>query len=1256
MTPSIANFTKSSSAALTSQELLQQSPIVLLGVGPDAATELAKLGITTVFDLASSSVFAAATKMAVAADPSANGYAPGGIAGDLIDTDARTIPLRDLPTQSVEILRAIGPTLARTLSNALGVTNLREFALWPPYQAARLILTEAFGLDAAAADPEAPADLVPGSRPYPTERVQYEVLVLDELDTTDPARQLRELGGVARPMAIPAPAGRPLEEAGQLDLSAIAAETTGFTRPAFGALLSYTQSWFPEGLALGQLLHSVALAPGESTRLAMVDWSSRTSASTSESISEGETLMADLNRGRSIGEIVNAVATEAQQGFSESFGVGAGTSVGTASGGAGSADLSSVVGLPLKFAGGSGESTGLGIGAGYARGSSWTTGQRNLSANMAQNIVDRTHQASTLARNRRATIVREVSQAESERVSTRSVTNYNHMHALSVEYFEVVQLYRVIVELTRVSAALFVPMKLIDFNKMGVVARYKRVLAASGLTPQVRALSFAEPDTLLLSSPMKTGNWLPGDVQMAQAMFGEPVGEPGGNVLALPLNFFPQFLSYFEDAPFESFSLEFSNGVVASMPVVDTVNQQIGKYNVVLDAYGQTIDKASPFWDLVSIRAKKKAASATWTGTVTIFFRMASLQREGFPTPQQGLTSSFIRVTIDVPATASEVTVFEMMRTVSGRALRQHLMDHQLYYSQQVWSTLDSMSVAQLLSGLTFRGRPVLAEVDPLPVTVAGNFLVFRKHEPLEPATRAMWEQWLTARDIRPNERKVDLVPLPSGGVFAEAVLGRFNSAEKLDITRFWNWADSPIPITAPEIAAIQMGSRAQTESLLPGQLAPPSLRVEVPPNLPDPEGLTAILQAIQNGNMFRDMSGMQATIGFAQTALTRAFDAARDAAAQAGDNMKTAADIYKSAFGGQGSTLPSGSTARPSSGTTRNASETGALINHGRTMDNRGLDAGSNGAVPAGTRPGTTRANPQALTGQESMAFNSALGERGQSGWGYVPASGTDPLRIDDYRYLSVVSQFRDLITFPAPTALVTAAEARGLVVQPIRDGWGAVNLDRYLIRINKLPTDPQSGVAFTEEGFFEYVRKNFPKFLQPFPRTGKPESLAPFSAGDATSWSSNAPLGSVLEFTIDVPMSPDIVAPLLPELGIVLCTEYSSEPGRDHHWNFSTVTGPRPAGYHPVSGTRQFGLRTGDGYWLFYTRAADRLGWLLEWSQAEKVYEGQDVYWKYFQTALRKFVTDHDGEADTPDSFAERFDWDQVQRIVWRPASIPA
>ena len=50
---------------------------------------------------------------------------------------------------------------------------------------------------------------------------------------------------------------------------------------------------------------------------------------------------------------------------------------------------------------------------------------------------------------------------------------------------------------------------------------------------------------------------------------------------------------------------------------------------------------------------------------------------------------------------------------------------------------------------------------------------------------------WKARRGITLGQTRADLVPLSSGGVFAEAVPGRSNSAETLDMTRFRNCQDS---------------------------------------------------------------------------------------------------------------------------------------------------------------------------------------------------------------------------------------------------------------------------------------------------------------------------------------------------------------------------------------------------------------------------------------------------------------------------------
>ena len=57
-----------------------------------------------------------------------------------------------------------------------------------------------------------------------------------------------------------------------LDLEDIADGDSGLEEPVEGVVLVHEQTWRRKGLALGHLLHSLTLAPGEATRIAMQDW------------------------------------------------------------------------------------------------------------------------------------------------------------------------------------------------------------------------------------------------------------------------------------------------------------------------------------------------------------------------------------------------------------------------------------------------------------------------------------------------------------------------------------------------------------------------------------------------------------------------------------------------------------------------------------------------------------------------------------------------------------------------------------------------------------------------------------------------------------------------------------------------------------------------------------------------------------------------------------------------------------------------
>jgi hypothetical protein len=142
-----------------------------------------------------------------------------------------------------------------------------------------------------------------------------------------------------------------------------------------------------------------------------------------------------------------------------------------------------------------------------------------------------------------------------------------------------------------------------------------------------------------------------------------------------------------------------------------------------------------------------------------------------------------------LPKARSRTTLLLIQSPVAVGSVVPHLQANALYYSQQIWLNADSHLIVMLLAPFRFKGKSVIDYIDPVPVTVLGNMLGFVWDDEAD-AEFAAWKK------EHADFAKVDfdLVSVPTGGVFAEAVLGRSNSAEKLDLTRFWNWQDSPIP------------------------------------------------------------------------------------------------------------------------------------------------------------------------------------------------------------------------------------------------------------------------------------------------------------------------------------------------------------------------------------------------------------------------------------------------------------------------------
>ena len=982
-------FLKADSAQLSIDALMLARPEVLRGVDASQQTALEALDIRTVFDLAASAAFGAARRLLLlqtdATQPEAQLQR---VAADIADTPAG-VPVADLALLPIAALKAVGAARAVALRTALATTTVRDLALWPPYSAARAVLAEqlAGGDPVPLGDPGTPPELLPKNGAFPTERVSYRRLLIDSTSDT----------GVL-----------PLEQRNQaLSLDEVlTGSEQGFTRVAMGALLTFNQDWFSQGVALGQLLHCLSLAPGESTRMAMIDWSRQSLGRSSEDVNEAERLANTTTHQRALSEVTEATANEVQRGSSRST-----TNSSSSQGGSA---LGFEIG-PIAFGGSSG--------GGSSRTEALTVtssfGRRDLSASVAQQINDVSQQQASAARSRRASIVQEVSQSEHQALSTRVVCNYNHMHALNVQYYEVVQAFRVTTTLQRAERVIFVPLKLVDFKEPLTLERWRGALADEALTDDIRRQLTTEfgvveirPNLprLRVGDAVATTSVLGNSLASVLAAASVPNrAAPAANALdtnalgtnALATNVLTTKTlgtSALAAAPLaftrtasqvlgmrladnairaEAFAGASPEAAAAATAAVRDLRSDLGpaqsgstltalkgfdtrQLSRVASLSGRTLLRDGSDAVFVpddarllglslktgrasGLRVRNRAgadlAPASRSAnqlTLEEPARFADLQGVFVqPGADDSTGAATLRLLVDIggsalpldvpvvlPAIGQTAQIISFAPVRASPALQQHLNDNALHYSRVVFQRLDSSSLSALLARFTLRGLPLGALVDPQPVALVANALAFRLNLPMRgtvdnPALAAEQEAWLRFLQRRGLERPIpqsQTVPLPTGGVFAEAVLGRFNSAEKIDLTRFFDWQASPIPLTPPEIAALPSDSRQRAVDLSTSALGAPLLKQTEATALPAGVNSAAILAAMQAGSPFRDLSaviaanaglaqaGSEATGAGATAAATQAADTLQTVMAQNTERLKIAADLFLATQGaGQG-------------------------------------------------------------------------------------------------------------------------------------------------------------------------------------------------------------------------------------------------------------------------------------------------------------------------------------------------------------------
>lgn len=228
----------------------------------------------------------------------------------------------------------------------------------------------------------------------------------------------------------------------------------------FGEVLQYKQSWFSLGHSLGEIKYSLALAPGESTQIAVIEWSRDDIASRTDKVRGTEFLDHDSRRDRAIDESVDAALRETQEGSSFMAGTsGAAT-------------------IPLQY-------VQLSFNHAIGGSVSYSSGHRKLESESLQDLHDRVRQTSSSIRSLSSTVIVQGFQSEKNVLQTRRVANHNHCHALTIQYYEVLRQYRMCTEFKGRRKAVLIPFSPFPFTWQTAL-RFRSILEQIILEPSLK--------------------------------------------------------------------------------------------------------------------------------------------------------------------------------------------------------------------------------------------------------------------------------------------------------------------------------------------------------------------------------------------------------------------------------------------------------------------------------------------------------------------------------------------------------------------------------------------------------------------------------------------------------------------------------------------------------------------------------------------------------------------------------------------------
>ena len=630
-----------------------------------------------------------------------------------------------------------------------------------------------------------------------------------------------------------------------------------------GYVVKMHQLWIPSGMSLGDLVYSLPLAPGEQQRIAVADERETLSVREQETLTAEEFQRYQENADSSTNAVFSSAFDESARGGST---MKTSSEAGSIGGGLGIGGFFSGIVAGLGIAGGYSDSTTTGSS------SSWQTASRDYVSNASQDFHSSLARAASARRSANRTSVRLATATERKEVVTKVITNHNHNHALTMQYWQVLRHYRVSSQVDDVQLVCFVPLEVVQFlpsaqsrtlptgsysrdqllQRYGQLLRHHDVIQsrvwwrpelAHGLrmlrgfagdpTMTVQSSSGAAQDIVNVSL---AGTFLPFEdvwvtaVSTSGARVGPVLMTGTSAAVAAGATTKAGLLDTLRNRRTNPASLETRTAALSLPSHVSRSNLARFEFRRAFRpfSYQLTMPSDLSFGDLIAYL--NNASKLQVSMVADELERELSGPLVADPTasitgpPVLDVIEDFNGAGLDVmPALmpvaakrlAPQLAFADLLRI---EALLQHVVENTVDFSLSVWKSLTAEERAIMLErftiGVPSGGVPDATDEVPLLNCVANQVLGYFGNAAIMPffippgvaekvkyTSRDVQESLLRfhRQSYRPAQSSITL---PARGVLGEAVLGHCESSEKIDLTRFWNWQDSP-PDQASDPAAV---------------------------------------------------------------------------------------------------------------------------------------------------------------------------------------------------------------------------------------------------------------------------------------------------------------------------------------------------------------------------------------------------------------------------------------------------------------------